>query len=624
MTDAAPHGRRGILLVDANPELAAQFHPTLNGELSVRSLMQQSGKKVWWLGTCGHSWDARVQDRSKGNGCPYCAGRLAITGVNDLATLAPGLASEWHPTKNGDLNPSTVMRQSNKKVWWLGTCGHDWDAMVYTRTANGGGCPYCAGKATLVGFNDLATLAPDLAAEWHPSNNGDLRPTMVTRSSGRKVSWLGACGHDWESTITHRSDRGDGCPYCSGRAILVGFNDLGTISPNLAAEWHPNKNGDLKPSMVTRSSNKTVSWLGTCDHTWESTVANRGNGDGCPTCRGLIILVGFNDLATLFPKLAAEWHPSKNGNLLPSMVTRGSQKKVWWIGTCGHEWPATIAGRSNGIGCPYCWGRLAIEGLTDLATREPDLASEWHPTLNGDLKPHMVTRQSGKKVWWLGACDHDWESTVANRSNGNGCPWCAGRWLEGFNDLATLNPSLAAEWHPTRNGDLMPSMVSNGSEKKVWWLGACGHDWDAIVSSRVLGRSCPTCSVTGFKPDRPGYLYFLEHPGFCAYKVGITNTGTDRLTQFLSSGWKIQNLELFEYGAQARIVESVIKNWWRVDLGLRVWMRPEEMRIGGWTETVSSVEVTAAECIARIKLEASIVRALEPEALTDLVIELEA
>lgn len=272
------------------------------------------------------------------------------------------------------------------------------------------------------------------------------------------------------------------------------------ISPehlHLVDEWHPTKNGSLTPEDVTSFSHKKVFWLGKCGHDWEDTLAHRSNGSKCPYCSGRRILLGFNDLATTHPELAAEWHPTKNGKIKPEDVSKGSQKKVFWLGSCGHDWEAVISGRTGAgkRGCAVCSGKQINIGVNDLLTTHPELAAEWHPTKNEALKPEHVTFNSSKKVFWLGKCGHDWEAYISNRSRGAGCPYCSGRYtLAGFNDLATTHPEIASEWHPTKNGNLLPIQVSKGSDKKVFWLGSCGHDWEANIGIRTAQNTgCPTC-----------------------------------------------------------------------------------------------------------------------------------
>ena len=130
-----------------------------------------------------------------------------------------------------------------------------------------------------------------------------------------------------------------------------------------------------------------------------------------------------------------------------------------------------------------------------LASEYPDIATEWHPTKNGDLLPEDVAPKSGKKVWWVGKCGHEWQAKVYARTNGHGCPYCSNnKVLSGYNDLATARPDLAEEWHPSKNGNLMADMVAPLSSKKVWWLGKCGHEWQAVVEGRYYGNGCPICA----------------------------------------------------------------------------------------------------------------------------------
>ena len=217
---------------------------------------------------------------------------------------------------------------------------------------------------------------------------------------------------------------GSGCPTCSGRRANPGVTDLATVNPGLAAQWHPTKNGTLTPAMVTRGSNRKAWWRCPDGHEWQARVRNRTNGSGCPTCSGRRVNPGLTDLATASPDLAAQWHPTKNGDLTPAMVTRGSKRKVWWLCSDGHAWQTRVSNRTNGTGCPTCSGRQVNPGVTDLAIASPDVAAQWHPTRNGDLTPAMVTRGSKRKAWWLCPNGHEWQATIGSRSNGAGCSQC--------------------------------------------------------------------------------------------------------------------------------------------------------------------------------------------------------
>lgn len=190
-----------------------------NGDLTPQKISYGYDKKVWWLCTNGHEWQAAPKTRVRmGAGCPICTNDVAQAGYNDLATLFPAVAAEWHPTKNGNLTPSQVVSGSHQTVWWRCSLGHEWRAEIVDRTRGTNGCPYCGNKKVLAGFNDLASIEPEIAAEWHPALNGALTPEMVTAGSNRKVWWICPEGHVWRTAISNRTNakKRTGCPVCAG------------------------------------------------------------------------------------------------------------------------------------------------------------------------------------------------------------------------------------------------------------------------------------------------------------------------------------------------------------------------------------------------------------------------
>ena len=395
----------------------------------------------------------------------------------------------------------------------------------------------------------LAETHPEVAKQWHPTKNGNLTPYDVTKGSEKKVWWKCDKGEDHEYiTQINVKSRGFGCSVCYGKTI-VNSNCLATLNPELAEQWHPTMNGDLTPYDVSPKSNKKVWWK--CDkgedHEWESKIGNRANGRNCPVCEGKKVVLS-NCLATINPELAREWHPTMNGDLTPYDVTDGSNKKVWW--KCGkgedHEWLKNVVNRSNGIGCPICSGHKVVRSNC-LATINPELAREWHPTKNGKLTPFEITYKSGKKVWWK--CDkgedHEWLKNVATRSNGKGCPICSNHKVVRSNCLATINPELAGEWHPTMNGGLIPYDVTDGSHKKVWWKCDKGddHEWISSIKDRKNGSGCPICS--GHKVVRSNCL-------------AITNPEIAKQWHPTKNG-KLTAYDLV-FGSEKRV-------WWKCDKG---------------------------------------------------------
>lgn len=412
---------------------------------------------------------------------------IKVSSSNNLVTVKPKLAKEWHPFKNGKLNPEDVTFGSHRKVWWQCRKGHEWEAQIKSRS-KGNGCPYCSNKKVCMD-NCLATKKPELAKQWHPTKNGSLTPEGVLPSTSRAVWWLCDKGHEWRATLNNRA-RSRRCPYCVGKRVSRD-KCLAVKNPKLAKEWHPSKNGDLTPQNVTPGSGKNVWWQCEKGHEWKGIIGNRTKGKGCPYCSNQKVCKD-NCLATKNPKLAKEWHFTKNGSLTPESVTVGSNKSVWWECIKGHTWKATIHNRSKGQGCPYCGGRYAL-GDNCFAVAKPDLVKQWHPTKNGKLTPDNVTPKSDKKVWWICEKGHEWQTAVKNRSKGAGCHYCSNQKVYAGNSLATKQPEVAKEWHPTKNGKLTPEKVTAGSNKKAWWLCKKGHEWEAVIASRSSGAGCFYC-----------------------------------------------------------------------------------------------------------------------------------
>lgn len=172
----------------------------------------------------------------------------------------------------------------------------------------------------------------------------------------------------------------------------------------------------------------------------------------------------------------------------PETVTFGSEKKLTWRCSLGHEWVASPNSRTakKTTACPYCSGNKLLIGFNDLATTHPQLSSQ---AVGWD--PKSVSRGSRKKMTWKCHEGHTWEALIANRTSlGYGCPICSGqKVLVGFNDLETTDPEIASQaegWDPKE--------YSRGSSRKLKWRCAYGHTWVAPPKNRTgSGSGCSVC-----------------------------------------------------------------------------------------------------------------------------------
>ena len=204
------------------PELAKEFHPTLNGTLTAEDINKRSARKVWWkCSVCRHDWPAAVSSRTDGHGCPACSGRVLVQGKNDLETWCKQtgnehILAEWDYEANSQSPKDTTKKSPYVAVWKCQKCGEPYTARVYNR-ANGYGCPVCSGKKVKRGHNDFKTWCiqngkESILAEWDPAN--ELTPEQVSHGSGKRVQWIcSVCGHHWPATLDNRK-KGKGCPEC--------------------------------------------------------------------------------------------------------------------------------------------------------------------------------------------------------------------------------------------------------------------------------------------------------------------------------------------------------------------------------------------------------------------------
>ncbi len=391
-----------------------------------------------------------------------------------LSVTHPELAKEadgW--------DPGLIVAGSHKRVSWHCIKGHTYIAAVQDRTRRGDKCSICAGKKVLVGFNDLKSQFPEIAAQAFKWN-----PEEYTSSSGKKMEWKCEKGHIWNAVIALRTGKNKtGCAVCDGKKVVSGINDLKTSHPHLALEadgWDASK--------ISSKSGKKLPWQCLQGHKWNAIVADRsGRGDGCAVCSGRKVLGGFNDLQTTHPELAKE----ANG-WDPSTLTQGSGVKKSWKCSLGHTWDAIIASRTvQKSGCPYCSSNKVLKGFNDLRTTHPQLATE---VLGID--PTTVSFGSTRKANWPCIHGHQYEMSINDRVNATGCPICLGKRVSaGFNDLQTTHPEIAAMangWDPT--------LLTAGSNKEREWKCSKSHTWKAPVYSLTgQGTRCPICSGQQFQ-----------------------------------------------------------------------------------------------------------------------------
>ena len=457
-------------LVSDNAELMSCWNWEKNNVLGFYpdKLTVGSGRNVWWkCSVCGHEWQSTVDNRRKSN-CPNCIGRALIKGKNDLATVAPYVASQWHPTKNGDLKPSDFFPNSNKKVWWICKEGHEWEARIQHRVKKKSDCPYCIGREAIKGVNDLVTVKPELATEWDYEKNGDLKPDMVMQRSGKSALWICPKGHSYKSKIAHRST-GVGCPICfearrtsfaeqafyyyikqvfpdaenRSRSVLDGRKELDIYIPSikLAIEydgvyWHKDSiEKEIAKYNICRE--KGIKLL----RIKESIERNSRTLNDDLTLLTCDEAISINDIQD----------KDQLSNLIRIVVDKLDPRSNPWTRKYLHS-PVDINVRRD----EWKIKKYLEDTHKSFIDAKPELLNEWHPTKNGEMSPKMFSAGSNQKVWWkCSKCSHEWNASVSNRVRmGSNCPKCARARQRKRVLQFSLDGQLIKEWPSAKEASI--------------------------------------------------------------------------------------------------------------------------------------------------------------------------
>lgn len=247
------------------------------------------------------------------------------------------------------------------------------------------------------------------------------------------------------------------------------------------------------------------------------------------------------------------WLVLNNKNIiLESVEYIKMQSKMKWRCTsekCGELFETSLELILRGSGCPFCVGQK-VGVLNCLATINPELTKEWHPTKNKGLTPCDVTNGSSKKIWWRckDNSKHEWCCAVSMRTasgnkNPTGCPYCCGRLPSKDYNLLIKNPELCEEWDYLKNIK-SPIQYTPNSNQVVWWICKnCGFNWEASINQRngVLKTNCPKCSKSKGETEISNYLD-LHNIDYIQQKTYNNLIGLKG--GFLSYDFYIKNLNL--------------------------------------------------------------------------------
>ena len=278
-----------------------------------------------------------------------------------METCNPALAAEWDFTKNAPLTPADVFPKSGRKYFWICPKGHSYSATVLHR-ASGTNCPICnSGRQTSFAeqavFYYIKNLFPDAISRYKDIFNNGMELDIFIPSKKLAIEYDGAFWHK------EKNSERDRLKYriCQNNNIyLIRIREAATQSQGLSDEsFYMDNLDDIKnleiliQYLLDRIDPETNMWTRTRMQFHSNIHVNLDRDS--QEIRQYMTDVK-DSLQTSYPELSAQWHPTKNGTLKPSVFKCGSDYKAWWLcPVCGHEWQASISHRVNGTGCPICY-----------------------------------------------------------------------------------------------------------------------------------------------------------------------------------------------------------------------------------------------------------------------------
>ena len=407
------------------PEIAKEWYYKNNGDLKPSDFTEFSGKMVWWKDLYGHTWKTSIRSRSNGNNCPFCSSQSSQYEIFIFSEIEWVFSNVEHRKKiegqEVDIYIPSIKLciEIDGSYWHRNRRNNDKKKNIILENLGYSIIRLREKPLRKISENDIIfTFSKDKIETIESLLNYiriNFKQTNVVQSKMDK--WL---SQKVQQNLEY---------YNKLLSFLPGppkEESLEYKFPEISKEWNHNKNGDLKPFHLTPFSKRRIWWICKKGHEYDTVVYNKTKrAYGCPYCSGHRTGYG-NDLKSKFPKVAKEWHPTKNDNLLPENIAPFSHKKVWWICKKGHEFDMEIASKTSkeNIGCPYCSGKRLGYG-NDLYSLYPELMEEWDFNKN-TLDPKTLRPHNPRKAWWICPKQHEYLAMIGNRVKGSNCPYCSG------------------------------------------------------------------------------------------------------------------------------------------------------------------------------------------------------
>lgn len=450
--------QRGINdLATTSPELAKEWHPTKNGNLTPFDVTRSSGKKVWWVCPVGHEYQSTIDNRRAGKKCPICQ-KVSRTSFPEQAILYyvkkyfPDAINSYRDIFSKSMELDIYIPSLKVGIEYDGKVWHS-DEQILNRDKR---------KYNICQKNGIFLIR---VREDNYKNNEKTCDSLFVLEDLKNKKYLNREIYHVLKTLTSLSPT-------YNHFVLTGFGRESQVE-KMRFDLQ------LMDVDVVKDRRKIQSYLGEFE----------------------------GSLAKYRPDLIEEWDFEKNKPLTPYNVKLNCNEKVWWkCKKCGHEWKAAVCERGghDKTNCPICANEIGgkkhhdyvLKKKGSIAETHPHLLSKWDYSLN-QKGPEEYTAGCGDSVWWkCQTCGYSWKTTICHMTSRNsGCPVCLNKvCLPGYNDIATKCPDLLLDWDYSKN-EQDPSKITTAGLRAFWKCHICGHEWSSLVASRAKGIGCPQCAI---------------------------------------------------------------------------------------------------------------------------------
>lgn len=329
------------------------------------------------------------------------------------------ILEQWDYTKNIDVTPKTISYGSGRKVWWIcKICGYEW-----TRSPDDShkkqGCPVCVNKTVLPGYNDLETWCKHnnkeyILDEWDYEKNGDIKPSNIKPGSNLKFWWKCAHGHVWKTTVDNRTRSNHACPKCKTQTSFPEQALLYYTKQYFPDAINRYTKLGIELDVYIPSVNVAIEYDGVAFHETKTEIEIRKNSV-CQEHDIKLIRIREEGLCEYNDCICIMRHDRHDIDDLDSVI----KQTLIYMGVNNTD----INTKRDNIFIMEQYKLLKLEN--SFAVKFPELAKEWHPTLNGNLMPENVSYGSNQKVWWICPNGHSYKMSLKSRSRNCICHKCA-------------------------------------------------------------------------------------------------------------------------------------------------------------------------------------------------------